>query len=284
MNTQPRVKVFIGSGEASLVERKTSIYSLRKNTNRELDIYVLNGTHNSVQLNDGEPFLAPMSLRVKYQNITEFSLYRYLIPELCNYQGRAIYIDSDTLCLADIGELFDMSMDGADFLAKADAYPGEHHWGMSVMLIDCQKCRFDLEAIISEIDSGLYSMTDFSEMSPRFLKHHPYTIGQLDPAWNVFDQWDDRTKLIHYTNLYAQPWKFPNHPYGELWFKYFNEARAEGLVTAEDIQLSMVRAYVRRDLLNGNFPARKSSSSLVRQLGGPVKRILKKVTLRVSAA
>jgi len=39
-----RVKVFIGSGEASLIERKVAIYSLRKNTKRNLDIYVCNGT------------------------------------------------------------------------------------------------------------------------------------------------------------------------------------------------------------------------------------------------
>ena len=102
MKNESRVKVFIGSGEASLIERKVAIYSLRKNTKRDLDIYVCNGTHNAIELNDQEPFLAPMSLRVKYRNVTEFSLYRYLIPQLCDYNGRAIYIDSDTICLADI--------------------------------------------------------------------------------------------------------------------------------------------------------------------------------------
>src|SRR6185436_11734342 len=80
VNDQSTVRVFIGSGEASLIECKTAIHSLRKHTKRELDIYVFNGTHNAVRLNDGEPFLAPMSLKIKYRNITEFSLYRFLIP------------------------------------------------------------------------------------------------------------------------------------------------------------------------------------------------------------
>lgn len=280
MSSNNKVRVFIGSGEASLVERKTTIYALRKNTKRDLDIYVFNGTHNSVQLNDEEPFLAPMSLRVKYRNITEFSLYRYLIPELCGYEGKAIYIDSDTVCLTDIGELFDTPMDGADFLAKPDAYPGEQLWGLSVMLIDCQRCRFDLEKIIDGIDAGLFTIMEFSCMSPVFLKHHPSKIGRLDPAWNVFDFCDDQTKLIHYTNLYTQPWKFPNHPHGELWFKYFEEARAAGLVTPEDIRLSMVRGYVRRNLLDGNSPAEPPSPGLVRQIGAPVKRVLRNLTSR----
>jgi len=216
-----------------------------------------------------------MSLRVKYQNITEFSLYRFLIPQLCNYEGRAIYIDSDTICLSDIAELFDTPMNGADFLARYEAYPGDALWALSVMLIDCERCRFDLEQIIDEIDSGLYSMTDFSLMSPRFLSHHSYNIGRLDPNWNVFDRWDDQTKLIHYTNLDTQPWKYPNHPYGELWFKYFNEALAAGVVTQKDIDLSMMRAYVRRDLLNGNLQSPPSTASLVRQLVAPVKSVFK---------
>lgn len=282
MNSQTRIRVFIGSGEASRIERNTVIYSLRKNSKRELDIYVFNGTHNSIQLNDGEPFLAPMSLRVKYQNITEFSLYRFLIPELCNYQGRAIYIDSDTVCLTDIGELFDTPMGDADFLARRD-YPDETLWGLSVMLIDCQKCRFDLEKVVDEIDAGLYSITDFSRMSSRFLSYYPYKIGLLDPAWNMFDELDSRTKLIHYTNLYMQPWKYPNHPHGELWFSYFNEALAQGYVTAEDIRLSMIRSYIRRDLLDGNSKPHVSRN-LVRQLAAPVKKVLKDVASRINIA
>ena len=279
---ETRVKVFIGSGEASLIERKVAIYSLRKNTKRDLDIYVFNGTHNAVELNDEEPFLAPMSLKIKYRNVTEFSLYRYLIPALCNYDGRAIYIDSDTVCLTDIGELFDTSLQEADFLAKPDAYEGEQLWGLSVMLIDCRRCRFDLERIVDEIDTGLYSMTDFSVMSPKFLKYHAYNVGRLDPSWNVFDQWNDQTKLIHYTNLETQPWKYPNHPYGELWFNYLEEALAAGYVTSKDLELSMIRSYVRRDLLNGNFARPAASPSIARQLAAPVKRVLRDVASRIN--
>ena len=37
-------------------------------------------------------------------------------------KGRAIFLDSDMVCLADIGELFDADMGGCDMLAKAEAY------------------------------------------------------------------------------------------------------------------------------------------------------------------
>jgi hypothetical protein len=286
MSEQERVRVFIGSGEASLLERRTAVYSLRKHTERDLDIYVFNGTHNAVELNDGEPFPAPMSLRVKYRNVTEFSLYRYLIPELCGYEGRAIYIDSDTICLTDIGELFDAPMGGAHFLAKSEAYNGGL-WGLSVMLFDCGACRFDLEAVVDEIDAGLYTMNDFACMSPEFLARHPYRIGELDPRWNSFDHADAGTKLIHYTNLYTQPWKYAGHPHGGLWFEYFNEARAAGYVTPRDIELSLLRSYVRLDLLEGNDPQPappQAGQSRLRRLARPVKKALKGLVSNTDAA
>jgi hypothetical protein len=265
-----RVRVFIGSGEASLVERKTLIHTLRKHSKRDLDIYVFNGTHNAVELNDGEPFLAPMSLKVKYRNVTEFSNYRFLIPQLCNHEGRAIWVDSDTLCLTDIGELFDLPLGDSDFLAKGEAYAGASRWGLSVMLIDCARTRFDLEAIFAEIDRGLYTYEDLHQMSPVFLKHHSHKVGNLDPNWNVFDHCDEKTKLIHFTNLYTQPWKFPGHAHAELWFRYFREAIAAGVVTERDISLSQARAYVRQDILDPSA----GRSSWKRNLGRLVRRFV----------
>lgn len=254
MSQRERVKVFIGSGEASLLERKTLIHSLRKYTQRDLDIYVFNGTHNAIELNDGEPSLAPMSLRVKYRNgATEFSLYRFLIPEICNYQGKAIFLDSDIVCLTDIGELFDTPMEGKSFLARKGGYRSSNHWALSVMLIDCEKARFDLEATFDEIDQGLYDYTDFMGMSRNYLQHHPYPIGELGRGWNMLDSYDQNTKLIHYTNLHMQPWKYPNHPHGEFWFTHFKEAVASGYITEQDIKLSLVRSYVRLDLMKGNY-------------------------------
>jgi hypothetical protein len=248
------VRLFIGSGEASLLERKTLIYSLREHTQRELDIYVFNGTHNAVEHNDEAPVPAPLSLRLKYRNVTEFSNYRFLIPQICGFQGRAIYLDSDMVCLHDIGDLFDQPLDGSDFLAKKEAYAGSDRWGLSVMLIDCGRCRFDQEAIFGEIDQGLYTFEEFHQMAPVFLQRHPYRIGGLDSNWNMFDYHDSTTKLIHYTALLTQPWKFPRHPYGELWFRYFRQAIEAGVVTSRDIQLSKIRGYVRQDIMDGNDP------------------------------
>jgi lipopolysaccharide biosynthesis glycosyltransferase len=253
--------VFIGSGEASLVERKVLIYSLRKHTQSELDIYVLNGTHNAIEINDQEPILAPMSLKLKYRNVTEFSLYRYLIPKICNYRGKAIYLDSDTICLTDIAELFETDLGIHHFIAKRE-YGGD--WGLSVMLIDCEKCYFDLIRYFFEIDKGRYTYTDFNRMSQAFLKYHPFAIAELDPNWNAFDFYNSKTKLIHYTNLFTQPWKAYNHPFGELWFEYFYEALEAGILTEQEIELSILRSYIRPDIREGNFPRKSLLSRIIR--------------------
>src|SRR5215813_12482748 len=119
------VKIFIGSGEQSLLERKVLIFSLHKHTQRQLDIAVFNGTHNAIERDGQPPALAPLPLDLKYRNQTEFSLYRYLIPELCTFKGRAIYLDSDIVCLSDIGDLFDLPMGDCDFLAKREYAEGD---------------------------------------------------------------------------------------------------------------------------------------------------------------
>jgi hypothetical protein len=250
------LRIFIGSGEQSVLERKVLIYSLRKHTQRELDIYVFNGTHNAIERGDEAPKLAPLPLHLKYRNLTEFSLYRYLIPQLCTFEGKALYLDSDMVCLSDIGKLFDTSLENLDFLAKREAYnsAGEKMWGLSLMVIDCGRCRFDLNQIFTEIDQGLYTYSEFSQMGQKFLSLHPFRLGEIDPSWNVFDCCDSNTKLIHYTNLSTQPWKYCDHPYGHIWFSYLREGHNAGLITDRDLKLAVLRGYARPDLHAGNSP------------------------------
>ena len=111
------------------------------------------------------------------------------------------------------------------------------------------------------------------QFSPAFLKHHPLKIEAIDPNWNVFDQYDAQSKLIHFTNLLRQPWKFPGHPSGDLWFTYFNEAREAGAVTKQDIETAKMRGYVRQDILLGNNPPRRKAMQLP-SIRGFVKKLI----------
>ena len=127
---------------------------------------------------------------------------------------------------------------------------GKDRWGLSVILIDCERCRFDLEKYLDEVEEKKYETTDYHQMTPEFLKYHPFKIGHLDAKWNDFDHYDANTKIIHYKNLYTHPWKSPGHKYGDLWFQYFKEAKQKGYVTDEDLNKAILRSYVRKDLGN----------------------------------
>ena len=252
--TDKPVKILIGSGEQSLLERKVLLYSIHKHTKRELDIYIYNGTHNSIERNDDAPYLSPMSLKLKYRNLTEFSMARFIVPEVCGHKGKCIFFDSDMICLGDVGELFDSPVSDYDFLAKKGALEKRRGatWALSVMLVNCDRCDFDLEKINSELEEGIYSYSDFAQMHPNFLKSHHYKIGEMNPQWNVFDFMDKNTKLLHYTNLQTQPWKYYDHPFGKLWFKYFEEARQAGYISDDNIHLTIMRGNVRKDIKRGN--------------------------------
>jgi lipopolysaccharide biosynthesis glycosyltransferase len=243
--------VFIGSGEASLLERKTLIHSIEQNSSGPVDIRVFNGTHNAIERPGQPPVPAELPLHIKYQNITEFSLYRYLIPALCGHRGRAIWLDSDTICLGDIYELFNLELGGAELACKPDYAPDQ--WGPSVALFDCERLRFDLELIFNEIASGRYTYTQFTRFAPEYRAQHPIRITTLPETWNSFDYYDDATRLIHYTELDTQPWAFHDHPYGDIWFEWFQRARAAGAVTEEDIDKTIRRHYCRRDVRSGNW-------------------------------
>jgi len=280
------VKVFIGSGEASLLERKTLLFSLKKHTARELDINVFNGTHDTVERNAEAPFRINMPLKVKYANFTEFSNYRWYIPHFCNYKGKAIWMDSDIIAFDDIGKLFDTPMKGYDILAVKGSYnqeEGQETFATSVMLIDCEKCKkFDIELYFREIEENKYSYNEMARMSKKFLEYHPINIGELDKNWNVFDSWDKDTKLLHYTGLLTQPWKYHNHPYGELWFNYFFNAFQKGFITQKDIDISIARSYVRKDIMQGNSSGKAkngTAESSIKDLAKEIMRRLKKKIL-----
>src|SRR5438445_11336204 len=48
----------------------------------------------------------PMTRR----GLTEFTFSRFLVPWLCDYQGRAIFMDSDIVVTGDVAELLDMCL------------------------------------------------------------------------------------------------------------------------------------------------------------------------------
>ena len=162
---------------------------------------------------------------------TEFTFTRFLVPELANFKGWAVFMDCDMILTTDIKELFDqaddkyavmcvqhdytpkegMKMDGQ----KQTVYPRKN-WS-SVVLFNCahpSNARLTQDMVNDPELNGAY----FHRFS--WLKDEE--IGELDHTWNyLVGVYDDieTPKLIHYTE--GGPW-FENYrdcEFNELWKK-----------------------------------------------------------------
>lgn len=160
---------------------------------------------------------------------TEFTFTRFLIPELMNFKGWAVFMDCDMILTTDIKELFDQADDKYAVMCvqhdytpkegtkmdgqKQTIYPRKN-WS-SVMLFNCghpSNARLTQDMVNDPEINGAY-LHRFS-----WLKDEE--IGELDHTWNyLVGVYDDieTPKLIHYTE--GGPW-FENYrdcEFNELW-------------------------------------------------------------------
>jgi lipopolysaccharide biosynthesis glycosyltransferase len=212
------LRIFIGWDSRFPEPADVLRYSLLKHSSIPLDIQYLKLTELDVSRKH-DPLAS-----------TEFTYTRFLVPHLCNFQGKALFLDNDMLCLGDVKEIADLDMSYyALRVVKHDYQPANtvkmygavqtsyprKNWS-SMMLMDCGKLRIWTKDIV-ETQTGAYLH--------RFQDVPDDRIGELPKAWNTLDWMDDNTKLIHYTN--GGPWfeEYLNHPHAAIWFKYRDESR-----------------------------------------------------------
>jgi len=164
---------------------------------------------------------------------TEFTYTRFLVPHLCGYRGKAIFMDCDMLCLGDIRELDELPMENLALrVVKHDHRPTEKtkmdgkvqtvyprkNWS-SLMLMNCAALTLWNKRVV-EMASGAYLH--------RFQEIPDGKIGEIPKTWNTLDWMDEHTRLIHYTS--GGPWfeEYRDHPHGAIWRDYEAEYRRGG--------------------------------------------------------
>mgnify|MGYP005817962865 FL=1 len=152
-----------------------------------------------------------------------FGLYRYAIPELMRFQGRAIYLDSDQMLFDDIAELYNqklsapwkcISNDRTDVsVINCAAFGGASWWP-------------SLAAMKATPENGVYYR--------KILKEKGFIDPTLSKEWNSFDGDVWPCKLLHFTEIDTQPWKpwptiqYRRHPRPDivkLWKKTLEAAQ-----------------------------------------------------------
>lgn len=216
------VKVYVGTDPRMKKAEIALEQSIRANTSAEVEIIWMNYASGGVWggWNIGREHGQPYS---KEGWATDFSCFRFAIPEANQFSGRAIYLDADMILLKDIREFFDFPMRSPVLITPR---------GFDVILFDCAAFK-DLEwwPSIETMKASGWKIPHYHKL----LAEHNM-IGALPIKWNCCDgdgYVPGYTGLIHFTDMHTQPWKpypdvfdYPPHPRPDivaLWQKYYED-------------------------------------------------------------
>lgn len=242
------VRVFVAASADEWLPAKVLEFSIRECASREVEFSSIASFGRAI----------PQPLHRRNQPRTPFSFQRFLIPELCAYRGRAIYLDADMQAFADIAELWRMPMHDHDLLSVVGSAAGRAEQ-YSVMLLDCERLAWRIEDIVSALDHGRFSYEQLLH-GMCVAKRIARTIPE---GWNSFEYHDPtETCLLHYTDMNTQPWVATRNPLGHLWVACLRRAFDTGFISRDELQREVNAGRVRPSLLPQMASAQDDPRSL----------------------
>lgn len=228
------VRVFVAATAGEWLPMKVLEFSMQETSAETVEVRGIGSFQRPV----------PLPKDARNQPRTPFSFQRFLIPELCGFEGRAIYLDADMQVFADIAQLWNHPMDGHDLLAVREGNDGRRGQ-FSVMLLDCGRLQWRIEDVVAGLDAGRYG---YEELMQDMCVAR--SVGRTLPAtWNSLERYDPgRTRLLHYTDMNTQPWVSLDNPLGGLWVECLRRAIAAGAVRPEELAREIVQGHVRPSL------------------------------------
>ena len=215
-------QVYVGSTKNDKPAEIVLEYTIRKNSSIPVDIHwmrtgqgdwVVGTDAEDGKWNIGRPPNKPHSGAWA----TDFTCFRFVVPEVAGFKGRAIYLDSDIMVLGDIAELWRWDLPRAPWLMV-------NPQRSDVSVIDCAALEQDWWPRVAKMKTGKYNRRGYHEI----LLKHGMIDASLSGHWNCFDgagYQDGKTRLVHFTNMMTQPWK----PYAG-WFPYHHKHRNPKMV------------------------------------------------------
>ena len=191
------MRIFIGCGPRFEQPTEALIASIYENCSQpdRLDIRLMEAWADPLWSDwYGQPTEENFG-RVKGNWVTPFSLFRYAIPEICHYDGFAIYLDADMIVMGDICELWSYQQPGKWVTARGPS-------GDCVTVMDCSAFRPEI-ATLRKNGNKWALRNAVSE----------YVVRQIPDTWNHCDRYEPGvSNLIHFTSMVTQPFR----PYPEV--------------------------------------------------------------------
>jgi len=232
---QAPVRVFVACSEAESLPLQVLAFSIRETSSLPVEVTAIGSA--------GRPIPRPAELR--NQPRTPFSFQRFLIPELCGFAGRAIYLDADMQVFTDIAALWNQDMGQHDLLTVAEGNDGRRGQ-FSVMLLDCARLPWRVEEIVGGLDAHRYS---YEQLMQEMCVAR--SVGRtLSPHWNSLERYvPGATCLLHYTDMNTQPWVALHNPLAPLWVACLRRAIEVGAIARADVEQAVRLGHVRPSLL-----------------------------------
>ncbi|PSB04127.1 glycosyltransferase [Merismopedia glauca] len=241
-----KVRVFVGTDRSQLLAVKILEHSIKRNTTLDVEVIPMQDL----------PIRQPQDPRNSQR--TGFSFSRFCIPKLAGYRGKAIYLDADMLVFKDIESLWNIPFDGAKVIIQENipadkqttdkiGAPQERVKQCSVMILDCDRLEWDIDQIIDGLDRGQYDYDDLMK-NLCILKESEIKYG-VPFKWNSLEYYDRETCLIHYTDMYTQPWISTENKNGYLWINEVRRMLKDGSLTMADVEKEIGLSYFRPSLI-----------------------------------
>ncbi|WP_231755352.1 glycosyl transferase [Bordetella sp. N] len=239
------IRVFVGCdpNDCDLEQMMVLEYSARRHTSRPLDI-----TWMRLSRDPASPWYCDPARKLGWRTetwSTPFSAFRWAIPAVCGFRGRALYMDADMLVRCDLVEIWDMPMDPGTIVA---ARRDQGQWLSCVALWDCERAR----AHLPSLDALRVNPQAHKEMK-RLFAGRMDLIQPLAARYNSVDgdgMPRDDIGILHYSDMgtqfshrYSVPrlraegrkhWfdgdilAHPRQDLAELFDRYYQEALAAG--------------------------------------------------------
>ncbi|NHC03520.1 glycosyl transferase [Acinetobacter sp. 187] len=193
------IKVFVGCdpNNCDLEQMMVLDYSIQKHSSSHVDIIWMQLSHDSSSF-----WFADAESKSGWRTekwATPFSGFRWAIPAYCDYEGRAIYMDTDVIVLSDLNTLWQHPIEGNAVVA---AKGGKSTARLCTCVWDCAKAK----AVLPDIDR-LKNDPDAHQNLMKKIKAHPELVQPYQDHYNCIDGEDldiSEIKILHYSDMGTQ--------------------------------------------------------------------------------
>lgn len=177
------------------------------------------------------------------------SLYRFLIPELCGYSGKVIYLSGATVVNCDLLDMLNLPMNTRGALARRiDSNEPPRGRNTDVMLLDCGKLKhWKVNEWIPHLNQSMQLVQETIWAGPKGLVAMDF--GDLPREYNEPALFTPATKILYYNQPHDYPWKVPGKPNAQVFLHELKTAIMEDSIPLEAVKREIAGGHVYADIL-----------------------------------